>query len=270
GFNTFDFRNGGSDSLKTFFARTGNNFTGRMLIDDIYIDANNQNLSNPGADCNDEAPTNWTTVETFNSLSNGTIDGKSGWDSTGGAKIAGDPADSSNKVMVLDEFETRAYKALPNQISNSSAGTLFFRLRRDGAVDGFGGLADVAAPDAWNDFENQFGSQSQTTSVFTVRDADSFRTSSGGFSDNTWYCVWIVTNNTSDEYTVYVKGGQYSSQTQVIAGGLSNFEFRNGGSDSLRTFYARTGNNFSGRMLIDDIYLLHDSESLSQPVSSCS
>ncbi|MEM9775066.1 MAG: VWA domain-containing protein, partial [Chloroflexota bacterium] len=197
----------------------------------------------------------WQTVDTFSGLSNGTIDGKNGWDSTGGAKVALDPVNSGNKVLVLDEFETRGYKSLPSQITNSSTGTLFFRLRRDGNVDGFGGMADVTVPDAWNDYETQFGSQSQTTPLFTVRDSSNFRTSSGEYSEDTWYCIWMVADNINNDYNVYVKGGQYTSKTRVTAGGFNTFDFRNGGSDSLKTFFARTGNNFTGRMLIDDIYI---------------
>ncbi|MEM9774207.1 MAG: S8 family peptidase [Chloroflexota bacterium] len=212
----------------------------------------------------------WTTIETFDALSDGTINGKNGWSSTGGAKVTADPVDGSNKIMALDEFETRSYKALPDQIADSDTGSLFFRLRRDGAVDGFSGMSDLSTPDQWSAFENQFGSQSQTASLFTIRDGSSFLTSQGGFSDDTWYCVWIISNNSSNSYEVYVQGGQYTSQTQVVSGSSSSFDFRNGGSETLKTFYARTGNNFTGRMLIDDIYVTHNSVNLTQPSSSCS
>lgn len=215
---------------------------------------------------------NWTLLEDFDSLTVGPIDGQNGWSGTNNPRVQTDPVDSGNQMLLMDEPETRTYKSLPSEIPDSSAGSsLFFRLRREDSIDGFGGLSDVTMPDVWGDYEAQFGGRSEHASLFSIRDDNNFVTSNSLFNSHRWYCVWIIVNNSADSYEIYVQGDQFEEQTQIQTGsGQSTFKFRNGGSESIKTFYGRMASTFDGVTMIDDVYVSPEKINLSKPISGCS
>ncbi|MFK7804813.1 MAG: Ig-like domain-containing protein [Anaerolineae bacterium] len=254
--STFNFRNGGSNSLKTFFARSGQD-AGTFYFDDIYADAGQSNLSKPSGDCpssNEPEPTEgWQSIENFNALSNGPIDGKNGWNASNSIVVANDPDGNSGKVLSISGEDKSVYKPLPEPILNHETGTLFFRMRRSGNPDAFGGLSDVSAPSNFSDFETQFGSQSATPEKFRVRDGANFLSANEAFQENDWYCVWIITDNAADNSQVYMRGGQFENSTRLLSNNIGLFDFRNGGSNSLQTFVARSGLD-AGTLFLDDIH----------------
>ncbi len=274
GTDTFDLRNGGSNALESFFARTGAD-GGTMYIDDIYVDSNQHNNYSediffcPQND-NIQPPSSsgWQLIDNFNSLSNGSLDNKNGWDATGGVQVVSDPSNGSGRVMSLSGQDQSGTKLFPERIRDPYRGTLFFRMRRDGNVDGFGGGSDVAAPRNWGDYEFQIGRQPSRPNLFSVRDKSSYLGSAQTFQDDTWYCVWMDADNHSNQYSVYVDGGQFSSRTLISAGGTTTFDFRNGSYTKLLSFFARTG-AAGGTLYFDDIYLDAGQTNSSQPGGAC-
>ena len=266
------FRNGGDEPLKTLFVRSGINVESGLLLDDIYIDPSGTNLSTPGRSCTNDVkppPTTFQEVEIFDGLVAGALNGQNGWNATEGSRVANDPIDSSNQVAQIGAKDSTAYKPLPVQVANRDSATLHFRVLRDGITDIFAGASDLPAPTEWDSFEAQFGSQRRNPSDFRLRDGDQFKTLSDAFANRSWYCVWLVADNATDRYEIYIQGGSYQEQTQLSASGKASFDFRNGGQNPLQSFFVRTGSNNPGDYYVDDIYLDPSGENLSTPGQRC-
>jgi len=209
-------------------------------------------------------PTGFELVENFDALNFGALNGQGGWTTSATTvTVANDSVDVENQVMSYTGSNVRAFKAM--SIPEGETATLFYRVRREGTIDASIGTSDMAAPGtAYSDFENQLNNQKND--IWNVRDAGSFDAVET-FADNTWYEVWMVIDNASDSYEVYMKGGALAERTQLDAGAQTEFGFRNGSaSNAIQNFFARTGNGTTGQMLIDDIYLA-DGENLGNPVS---
>ena len=219
-------------------------------------------------------------VSTFQAVDNfsnysGSLNGKGGWTASG-ANVVNDPENGANKVVSMDGSSDYLAKRFPdngdngNGIPHGVTGTLFFRLYRDGPVNGFAGASDVSNPNDWPHFEAQFGSQGQINpNQFAARDGGSFLSDSL-FDDNAWHCVWVVADNAADEFRVYVEGGAFSSRTRLSLDGINTFDFRNGSnSTDLMSFLARTGPDVSGTIYFDDIYINPGKANLGMPIGSC-
>ena len=189
----------------------------------------------------------------FDGLHRRALHGQGGWSTSSSAvTVTIDPADAGNQVMNQTGNGLRAWKAM--EIPNGATGTVFYRMRRDGNVNISIGASDKTVPGtAFSEFEAQLNNQGDE--VLKVRNGGAF-IDVDQFSEATWYEVWMVIDNASDTYQVYLKGGALSERTLLDAGVLNDFEFRNGAaSNAMATFFARTGNGQSGTWLIDDIYL---------------
>lgn len=207
-------------------------------------------------------------VDNFESSTLGRLNGQNGWQAAGDVQVARDPQSGSNQVLqfVADGTDQDAYKALTSALPNNSSGTLHFRLRRDGHLDGFGGLSHADAPGDWSDYETQFGGQTnQAADRFVARNGGSFDALATGFDNGTWYCVWLLVDNSADRYSAYVQGGSYTDPTQIG----TDLSFRNGTTEALRTFYARIDDRSQSDLFFDDIYIDPSAQSLTSPLSSC-
>jgi len=210
-------------------------------------------------------------VDNFDTLALGALHGQNGWQATTGINVIGDPSNAPNQVAEITASGAQAYKALPTAISNVNTGTLHFRLRRYGHIDGFTGLSDLAAPNDWVSYETQFGAQSaHAADEFVVRDSGQFDVLGNYFADQTWYCLWLVANNPNDSYQVYAQGGAFATPTPLDAAGQTTFGFRNGGGDALLTFLARMDTSKSqGSFYLDDIYVDPTGQNLASPGNNC-
>lgn len=209
-------------------------------------------------------PSGFTLLDNFDGLNSGALDGQGGWaTSAATVTVANDPADAENQVMSHFGTNVRAWKALT--IPNGETATVFYRMRREGSIDASFGTSDMASPStAYSDFETQLNTQN--SDVLNVRDAGSFDPVDT-FADNTWYDVWMVIDNASDTFEVYLKGGALTERTLLDNGAQTVFGFRNGSaSNAIQTFFARTGSTSPGSLLIDDIYS-SDGENFSNPAS---
>ncbi len=212
-------------------------------------------------------PSGFTLVENFDGLNVGALEGQGGWSTSAtGVRVAIDPADAENQVMNQTGNGLRAWKAMT--ISEGSTGTVFYRMRRDGGVNISIGTSDKTVPGtSFAEFEAQLNNQGDD--VLKVRNGGAF-TDVDQFADGVWYEVWMVVDNASDTYKVYLKGGTLTERTLLDAGALTAFGFRNGSAtNAMETFFARTGNGQSGTWLIDDIYLA-DGENLGNPAEGLS
>ncbi|MEZ4660710.1 MAG: Ig-like domain-containing protein [Caldilineaceae bacterium] len=291
---TFHFRNGSVDPMRSFLARIGDlNSAGLLYIDNIYIDPTNYNAAIPTGDCSftpgsgPTPPTNTPThtptftptstpaapgfrlVDAFDNLSTGRVDGQNGWRGSNSARVVTDPAGLFGNSLQIEGLDQYASRALPAEIANASQGTLFMRIRRSGAVDGFAGAADVTAPTEWIDFEVQAGVDNSASTNIQLRDGAGVQTANQALGDNTWYCLWLAINNSADRYTAYIQGGAYPNQTRLVTNSQSDFGFRNGGGEPLRSFFGRVGNVNNGALLIDDIYVDPSGENLANPATDC-
>ena len=223
----------------TYFSRSGGLPLWRLLISIIYLMLLWQGglpvLAVVAAPLLQSSAT-FQQVETFDGLTLGAVNGQNGWRGSNSITVVSDPENSSNRVLLVDRGGVEAYKAFSTPIADSSTGTIYFRLRRDGHVDGFGGSSAQSAPTDFPTFETQFGSQvTQAANTFMVRDGATFKALGNNFTDRTWHCVWLVANNQANTYEVYVKGGAYTTTTRLDAAGQTAFAFRNGGANPLRT-----------------------------------
>ncbi len=259
GRSVFNFRNGSANNdLKTFlFQNSPNVHTGRVFFDNLYVDPYDHNLSNPVS--------SYTEVDSFEALTVGNLDNRNGWStSSNDVGISQDPADNENHVLSIQGSDANVSKSLPS-IENNTTGTLFFRMRRDGQVNSSTGLSDLAQPTNFNAFENQVNVQNSLN--LNLRDGNSF-TAVDTFDEDTWYCVWLVSNNTTDTYRAYMKGGALDQATLLESNnGQTDFNYRNGTESTISTFFARYLNS-SGRFYLDDIYVDNNGENLSMPTSN--
>lgn len=293
-----------NNPLQTFFTRVADDLGGALYIDDIYLDPNDLNLAMPGRGCTaNVAPTSMPTatsaqptttpasptatatnsastptptgspspsagfqkVEDFETLTINTIVGQNGWEGTGDASVAVDPLQAANQALRIRAEAEYAFKALPAAINSTATGTLYFRIMRSNALDAFAGLSDDVAPGDWPSFEAQIGSQNLAPTEWRVRNGAAFQTVSTSYAQDRWYCTWLVINNQTDSYELYLQGGDYGQQSRV--GGT--FSLRNGGSEPLRTFLAKVGTPTSGYIYIDDIFMDPVGRNLGNPGGSC-
>ena len=158
----------------------------------------------------------------------------------------------------------------PNiNIADGTTGTFFTRYyRADASTHMNFGLSDLAdpVPESWSGFESQIRDQE---SQMAVRDG-------GGFADvdnvplepvNEWINLWIVANNDTDTNEYYIQSDTtYPTQTKLSSGGKDVFDFRNGTTDALTTFYIRGDMPHTGPRYLDEIYIDHGGANLSNPV----
>gem|GEM_PF-3022554 len=197
-------------------------------------------------------------IDSFDRFGIEPIGTSNGWNATNNVDVVIDPLNAGNKVMRIRGSEQNAYKALPDSLNNSATGTLFMRMMRDGAIDGFGGLSDESSPQSWGGYESQFGVNYLQPNNFRVRDGGNVVNLDSQFDANTWYCIWTTVDNATNQFSVYTKGGIYGERTQLGTAGQNTFSFRNGGDNSLETFLARMGTGTEASLYLDDIYMATD------------
>lgn len=254
----FSFRNGtAGNALITYLQLNAGQPTSKSYLDNLHMFLGRENIATTPF-------SRVRRVDSFDDLPDGAIGGAVGWtSSTASAVVSTDPTDAANKVLAIPQAETRLSRTIPS-IANQSTGTLFFRMRRDGAVNASAGLSDVAAPSAFGDFEAQVNNQSDN--LLRVRDGSTFDTVAN-FADQTWYCVWVVADNPADDYEVYVRGGEFARATRMQSGSQSMFDFRNGTGSALSRFFVRMA-GVSGTFYLDDLYVLTSGEDLSKPAGN--
>lgn len=212
-------------------------------------------------------------IDNFQKARPGELNGQNGW-TVGGAngamvKVAVDPTNAGNQVLIYgakaEGVSTYRSISIPN---SNTAATLFFRMRRTpGEVNMNWGATDLAAPSEFAHYEAQLNMQVVDTMNLRVRDSKAFAEVTP-FAENTWYKTWVVINNSTDTYEVFVQGGALQKVTQVGAGSKMVFGFRNGeAANELVNVLFRTNPPHTADFLIDDIYLDTSGRNLADPTA---
>ncbi len=158
-----------------------------------------------------------------------------------------------------------ASRTLPDYavIDNSTTATLFFRLNSKTDAPnhsiGLGDQANTAAVD-FGDFETQLRVKQGTsagTFAIDARSGGSFSsTLASGLALNSWYNIWMVVNQTTDKYDLYMNTGI----GDAVAGNKLNatpLSFRNGTANDLNQFLVFAGSApVDNGVRIDDLVFL--------------
>ncbi len=207
----------------------------------------------------------------FEALTPGRLGLQDGWTATSNAKVVRDST-SNGLLMQLAGSGGNAYKPLTSlSVLDGEIGTLFFRFQVDGVgVDHTLGLADVNEPSSWDDFESivrvfpdgpdTIRTQGRNHGIYENMPLNG---GANGLNPGTWYHLWMVNNNLADSVDYYIQGGSISSQRLVA----QDFGFRNGTSDPLSTFLARTGGGAYSSLFVDDIHVW-EGVNLTSPIGS--
>lgn len=152
--------------------------------------------------------------------------------------------------------------------------TFFFRFKAaDEKANQSIGLTGVTTPTGDNSFRlqlinrhGQFGVRHGGSEYFTDIDT--------GLENNPLYNVWVVTDNATDTFKVYMNqndlnaGGAGATEAdRLILGGIDTFDFRSpqAAATSRLMIHAFDGLDFEGKVWYDDLYML-GGECLANPV----
>ena len=232
----------------------------------------------------------WVLLDTFDDDLTGTLDGQSNsqgiWDTDGEATtLVRVVADGTNQVLSVransndSSTGSREFAGPLNSLSipdSSSAATLYLRFRHngDGGNQRFGlwdqGGTNASAADV-NGIDLQFillDDLALAPNKFRL--VSRLAGSSNVTLDNsldvgTWYSMWVVIDQTTDTYDVYLRGGAYAVQTLI----RSDIGFRNPTTTPLNGFAGQATYNatYTVSSDLDDIHLDPSGVNLTEPVS---
>ncbi len=172
--------------------------------------------------------------------------------------VQADPADPANHVLQSRGTPNSSFTAtlpLGTGISETSnAATLFYRLRLDGNADSDRSFAGLSASPAVNTFDDMtaYAGARPSGDGFGVRDGND-TLSIGNPADDTWYNVWLVLNNVTNLYDVYINTGTSDATAGDLLG--TGFEFRTTGPDGILQTLAVLGTGAqqtNGAVYFDD------------------
>ncbi len=202
------------------------------------------------------------------------MEGANGW--SGDGTLTADPAGSGNQVFSVANTgsTTTSHLSLGSGIASGTTGTLFFRVRAAGntaagTFDWVFGSTSVASPSEWSDFNgygamNNSASNGDAANPMAVRDGTSFDFF-GPASADTWYNVWLVLNNDTEQTTMYFNTGLGTPATDPSTLSSSG-AFRNTGSDPLINLFVRNNGGAGSIGYLDDVYLDTTGANLTNPI----
>lgn len=211
-------------------------------------------------------------VEDFNALSTGGVNGQNGWtaDSATVNVIDTAPASASDKALQNGDNSTEAYKTIPT-IADGATGTAFFQFHLTSLTPGQSwGLADSSiGATAFDSYRPQIALNAAGNFV-ALDGGSSAAIDNVSLSTGVWYSIWMVTNNASNDYQVYIQGGSIASQTQLTASGDGTFAFRNTETSSaaLTNFLFARGTGTADSVAIDNLYVDNAGQNLANPIAA--
>ena len=231
-------------------------------------------------------------LDNFDDKLNGSIRSQGAWQTNPAGALDGafitdrPPSPFAGKALQVDpngvQFRGNAYLPLENnKILDGSTGTLFFQIYTDDIDDSYShfGLTDLQNPrltdsgsgqvTLYTDFEMQF---TLNQGVFSVNNGVTTvpLTNLSAESANL-YNVWLIADNFSDTYEVYVQGGAHSDPTKGFYNTLGEFNFRNRQTSSdLQTVYSITSSDLipQTKRYFDNIYIDPDNKNITNPIAS--
>jgi len=202
----------------------------------------------------------------------GNVNGQNGWHAGASSNVVADPVDAANAVLAITTDSTHLYKAL--SVADNTSRMLFLRFRFADRPTYSIGMSGSSAPSQYGDFEAEL-SMSSVDNKLSINDTSG----PGGslalttLAADTWYNVWMLLNNTTDDTQVYLhaRAGESATAADLLSlDGQSVFGFRGDAAGELRTFFIKTAGGSSenqGPLYLDDIYLEDsDAANLQNPV----
>jgi hypothetical protein len=222
GRSTFAFRSAPGGDLVTFLHLNDpvDVPTADSYLDSLYV-------APDGVDLTDPSP-RLTLVNNFDHLAMGAVDGQLGWSASSGVEVTKGPAGSDGRVLSIRPGSRRASRELP---AMSPGGTVFFRMRRSGTVNGMLG-AGVAGSPSLDRLRLQTGATTASSPDQVVRDGDA-STNVGTWSDRSWRCVWLVGDADGQHFSAYGRGGDLRVTTRLRAGAQDTFGVHGGSADAV-------------------------------------
>lgn len=217
----------------------------------------------------------------FDDLRTGNIDGQAGW-------TANEPGAAEGALVDADPPIFFSGKALRNrpaniissgnaflhlvnqQIGASATGTLYFQL----AVDDLNqtnvslGLSDVAAPDIFTaaGLENFAAEINVGSAGLRVRNGSTYESIVNiGLHSGALYHFWLVAQNGTNTFRLYVEGGALRAPTLASSASGSAFAFRHSTTGALTSFVIQNVGLNSGDSYLDNLYLDNASTNLAYP-----
>ncbi len=170
-----------------------------------------------------------------------------------------DIIDDGTGNQVLTYGNSGVHNASITPVANTdTATTLFARFYANSEdIDHSFGLRDTNAANWFADFEVQIAlirNSSLTDGLvdFKAKDAGAI-TTIASLSTKKWYNVWVVINQSTDKYSVYLTEGSVSATGQSPI--ASNFSFRNGTADPLNALLLLSNAAAENGVYVDDINL---------------
>ncbi len=221
----------------------------------------------------------FVSVEDFDGLIPGDIDGQHGWFSAGTTNtVSTDPIGGLNQVVAVTTDSTILFKETNPSIGNDEIRMVFWRFRFDNQLNYSFGLSASTFPTQFGDFRVELGI-SNSSRELRINDGGQYKVIAL-LEPDTWYNVWVLVDNPNDQFEIWLNdlplGDATAADQQSYLGNggteVSVFAFRHPGSTEMQTFFVKTGggnSENSGPLFIDDIFI-EDSAALNltNPVSA--
>ena len=181
--------------------------------------------------------------------------------------IETDPLDAENRVLrVVEGQNTGAYGILSGEavIPDGATKTLFFRfLTNNTATNTAIGLIDIDVPgtNIWGDFNVFFRVIDGT---LQGRNGGVFDPVTTPVAANTWYNLWVVVDNASNTFRLYLNEGDDDATAADQVGGVC--AFRKQTANSLHRFITHAWGSLQNQIMFDDVYVM-DGADFQNPLS---
>ena len=178
--------------------------------------------------------------------------------------------ESSDLVDILDDgtgnqvlaFGNNGFQnaAIPEIADTSTATTMFYRFYvNDENVDNSFGLSDMNGNGWFDNFEIQIaviksGTLDDGLVSFRVRSGGGLGAANVSINVGQWYNVWVVVDQTTDTYDVYLGQGTLAATAANIV--ADDYSFRNGTSDPLIAIKGLGYNSADHCIYLDDMYII--------------
>lgn len=203
------------------------------------------------------AQADFVLVENFEGLVLGPIDEQNQWNAAHDTSVVTlDPSGGTNQVLAVTTDSTHLYR--PATILNDTVRMMFVRFRFGGQQNYSFGLSDHMFPDQFGHFEVELN-MTNALNELRVNDDGQYE-ELGMLVPDTWYNVWLLVNNVTDETQIYLHdrpGDDATAADLLEVEGQTTFAFRDGSAGDLVTFFIKTGGGSgpSGPLYLDDIYI---------------
>lgn len=229
-------------------------------------------------------PTGFNLVENFEGAGmtiGQTFNGVSGWTTAApaGAMVADEPILGGDKVGAMVRVAapagsfgaSKSLSAAGLQVLEGNTGTIFLQMHcTTGSQDNSVGFSDEAAPTAFAGYEAQV--VTHLNNNLRVCDAAAVFRDVATYRVGAWMNVWIVADNATDTYRVYVESPQgQTGKVEITANdGGDPFNFRNGTSGALTSFLTMvsSGAGAGSSVFVDNIYVDPAAANLATPAGA--